>query len=182
MRDLTTLASDAAAALSSLWDAIGVAPEERAAFVSQLGDAVASVYASRVTSQEERKASLEVEIEALLTTRANMLIAMEETRPQPSPGGRTLTAYRDALDAERAALQEVWDERSVVLKARECALFQLYADIGLGIEVCWGWRGSASEGKELWWVAGDAQPPPPYSAARVCGRGRPHLHCTHCRL
>jgi hypothetical protein len=42
--------------------------------------------------------------------------------------------YRDALEGVRGALQEVWDTRAATLRAREATLFQLYADIGAGIE------------------------------------------------
>ena len=42
--------------------------------------------------------------------------------------------YRDALEGVRGALQEVWDNRAATLRAREATLFQLYADIGAGIE------------------------------------------------
>jgi len=38
------------------------------------------------------------------------------------------------LDAARAELQGAWDVRARDLRAREAALFQLYADVGAGIE------------------------------------------------
>jgi hypothetical protein len=50
------------------------------------------------------------------------------------PGGRSLIAYRNALEAVRVARQEAWDAQFGALKRREAALFQLYADIGAGIE------------------------------------------------
>ena len=54
--------------------------------------------------------------------------------PQPSAAGRALIPFRDALEATRAQLQELWDGRASQLRSREAALFQLYADIGAGIE------------------------------------------------
>ena len=53
---------------------------------------------------------------------------------QLSPAGLTLIAFRDALDAARATLQTAWDARARTLRERETTLFQLYADIGTGIE------------------------------------------------
>lgn len=53
---------------------------------------------------------------------------------QLSPAGLSLIAFRDALDAARAALQTAWDARARTLRERESSLFQLYSDIGAGIE------------------------------------------------
>ncbi len=76
--DLNVLASDASFQLHALWDVMGVAGEERAAFLSQLGADVAALYGARVASQQERQAGLEGEISALRTTIENMIHAMEE--------------------------------------------------------------------------------------------------------
>jgi len=53
---------------------------------------------------------------------------------QPTAAGRPLIPFRDALEATRARLQETWDQRSSLLRSREAQLFQLYSDIGSGIE------------------------------------------------
>ena len=54
--------------------------------------------------------------------------------PQPTANGATLIVYRDALEGARVKRQEAWDAQCAALKRREAALFQLYADIGAGIE------------------------------------------------
>ena len=54
--------------------------------------------------------------------------------PQPAANGATLIVYRDALEGARVKRQEAWDAQCAALKRREAALFQLYADIGAGIE------------------------------------------------
>ncbi len=53
---------------------------------------------------------------------------------QPIGDGLSLIAYRNVLDSARAKLQETWDARARTLKGKEGGLFQLYADIGAGIE------------------------------------------------
>lgn len=53
---------------------------------------------------------------------------------QLSSAGLTLIAFRDALDSARAGLQTAWDARARTLRERESTLFQLYSDIGAGIE------------------------------------------------
>jgi len=53
---------------------------------------------------------------------------------QPSPNGLCLIPYRDSLEHIRGNLQETWDLRAATLREREGTLFQLYADVGAGIE------------------------------------------------
>ena len=75
---LSQAAASATASLNVLWDAMGVGADERAAFLTQTAEDVASIYASRVASQAERRAAVEAEIEALKTTIRDMQTAMEE--------------------------------------------------------------------------------------------------------
>jgi hypothetical protein len=76
--DLTALAADTASRLSSIWDELGVGPQDRAAFLDALAVDVAAIYSSRVQGEMARKAGIEAEIEQLRITIQNMITAMEE--------------------------------------------------------------------------------------------------------
>ena len=105
--DLITLATDTQGTLTTIYDDIGLTPDEQAAALTQLSEDVCAVFHSRIELTEARRRDLTAEVDALIVTLDNMCHAMEQEAPAQSRGARTLLAFREQLDGERAALQEV---------------------------------------------------------------------------
>lgn len=76
--DLAALAASTTAALTAVWDTIGVGEAARVAFLSALQVRVSSLYTSSVAEQEGVRDALVEEIAGLTDTITNMQTAMEQ--------------------------------------------------------------------------------------------------------
>ena len=77
-KTLVSIASDALSQLGDLWNTMGVQNEERASYLSQITSDVATMYATCVSRQVDRKSLLDAEIQGLQTTIEDMQVAMDE--------------------------------------------------------------------------------------------------------
>ena len=100
MSHLESLAAETSGALRTVWDDLGVPPEERTAYLARIGEDVAALYVGRVAAQEQRRADMLAAVAALHAGLDAMQAAL----------GEKVAVVRAARGA-RARGARVWERR-----------------------------------------------------------------------